>query len=202
MDLKEGSVKWHRSIISRSDRFIQNNHKSCVVWFTGLSGSGKSTLAMEIDKELFSLSIRSYVLDGDNMRQGLNKDLGFSLMERNENNRRVAEVASLFIDAGLIALVSLISPYEKDRDYVRRLFSCDEFIEVYVTCSLKECERRDPKGLYKKARTGLIQSFTGISAPYEIPSNPEIIIDTEKQSLRESTDQIIQYLREKKIIWF
>jgi adenylylsulfate kinase len=165
-----------------------------------LSGAGKSTLAIALEKELYDFGIRSYVLDGDNIRHGLNKNLGFSPEDRKENIRRIGEVAKLFVDAGLFALSAFISPYREDRQMVRERFVPGEFIEVYVKCPLEVCERRDPKGLYKKARKGEIQNFTGISAPYEEPLNPEIIVETDKQTLEQSVQQIIGYLKERGLL--
>ncbi|MCY9664844.1 adenylyl-sulfate kinase [Paenibacillus alginolyticus] len=189
------NIFWHKPGVNQKDRIILNEHKSCVLWFTGLSASGKSTLANELDKHLHSQSIRSYVLDGDNVRHGLNKDLGFSPEDRKENIRRVGEVARLFVDAGLLTITAFISPYLEDRNMVRSMFPQDEFIEVYVKCSVEECERRDPKGLYKMARTNQIKEFTGVSAPYEVSENPELIIETDKQSIEDSVLQLVDYLK-------
>lgn len=160
------------------------------------SGAGKSTLASALEKELYDCGIRSYVLDGDNLRHGLNCNLGFSPEDRKENIRRIGEVSKLFVDAGLFALTAVISPYREDRQLVRERFADREFIEVYVKCPLEVCEMRDPKGLYKKARRGEIQNFTGISAPYEEPLQPEIVIESHKQTLEQSVDQVIRYLKE------
>lgn len=186
---------WHQPKVSIDNRRSLNQHKSCVIWLTGLSASGKSTLANELDKHLHSQSIRSYVLDGDNVRHGLNKDLGFSPEDRKENIRRIGEVARLFVDAGLLTITAFISPYLDDRNMVRSMFPLGEFIEVYVKCSVEECERRDPKGLYKMARTNQIKEFTGVSAPYEVSENPELIIETDKQSIETSVLQLIHYLK-------
>lgn len=193
---KSSDISWHESTIKKEDRNVLNGHKSCVLWFTGLSGSGKSTLAVELDKELYHRRIRSYVLDGDNIRHGLNKDLGFSREERSENIRRVGELSKLFVDAGLLTLTAIISPYRGDREMVRSMFRQGEFIEVYVKCPLDECARRDPKGLYRKARAGEIQHFTGISAPYEAPDHPDITIETDKQSVSTSVSQMLKYLED------
>jgi len=193
-------IVWQETKVSREDRYRLNKHKSCLLWFTGLSGAGKSTLAIALEKELYDFGIRSYVLDGDNIRHGLNKNLGFSPEDRKENIRRIGEVAKLFVDAGLFALSAFISPYREDRQMVRERFAPGEFIEVYVKCPLEVCERRDPKGLYKKARKGEIQNFTGISAPYEEPLNPEIIVETDKQTLEQSVQQIIGYLKERGLL--
>lgn len=194
---KSGNLTWQHSNITRDDRRKTNRHKSCALWFTGLSGSGKSTLAFTLEKELYARNIASYVLDGDNIRQGLNRDLGFSSDHRKENIRRIGEVSKLFVDAGLFVLSAFISPSEKDRLMVKDLFDPDDYIEIYVKCSLEECEKRDPKGLYKKARNGQIQHFTGISADYDIPSNPHLIIDTERFTVEQSVASLLHYLEER-----
>jgi len=199
MDSKENIV-WHHSTINKVDRHKLNNHKSCVLWFTGLSGSGKSSLANAIDKKLYELSIRSYVLDGDNIRHGLNKGLGFSQKDRKENIRRIGEVAKLFVDSGLIVSTAFISPFRKDRELVRQLFSNNEFIEIFVKCPIEICENRDPKGLYKKARNGEIKDFTGIGSPYEEPNDPELIIESNKLTIDHSVSVIVEYLINKKIL--
>lgn len=194
------NVTWHETIVTKEDRYQLNQHRSAVIWFTGLSGAGKSTLANAVDAKLFQRRVRSYVLDGDNIRHGLNRGLGFSEQDRKENIRRIGEVAKLFVDSGIVTLTAFISPFHEDRNRVRQLFNEGEFIEVYVKCALEECERRDPKGLYKKARNGEIQQFTGISSPYEAPINPEIIIDTERFTIDEASDEIIEYLQRKTVI--
>jgi adenylylsulfate kinase len=187
----------HDPIITKKDRQRLNGHKSAILWFTGLSGSGKSTLAHKVEEKLFEEGIRTYVLDGDNIRMGLNKNLGFSKEDREENIRRIAEVAKLFVDAGLIVLTAFISPYRKDREMARNLVEKGEFIEIYVKCPIEICERRDVKGLYEKARKGVIKQFTGIDDPYEEPLYPEIIVETDKQTLEESVGVIYDYLKEK-----
>ncbi|MBE4910127.1 adenylyl-sulfate kinase [Bacillus luteolus] len=197
---KHPYIVWHKSFITKADRQDKNNHKSCVLWFTGLSGSGKSSLANALDKKLHSLGIQSYVLDGDNIRHGLNKGLGFSKEDRKENIRRIGEVSKLFVDSGTIVSTAFISPFREDRCSVRELFPEGEFIEIYVRCPLEICEGRDPKGLYKKARSGEIKDFTGISSPYEEPVNPELIIETNSKSLTKSVDIIVDYLQSNKII--
>lgn len=197
---KSPNIVWHYNQITREDRYRLNRHRSCVLWFTGLSGAGKSTLSTAVEKELFKSGIRSYVLDGDNVRHGLNNNLGFSPEDRKENIRRIGEVSKLFVDAGLFALSAFISPYREDREMVRSRFAEGEFIEIYVKCSLEECEKRDPKGLYKKARNGEISNFTGISAPYEEPEQAELVIETDKQSIEQSVSQVMNYLREKRLI--
>ena len=192
---KSTNIVWHESSVTKEDRQKLNNHKSGVLWFTGLSGSGKSTVSVALEKEIHALGIRTYLLDGDNVRHGLNKNLGFSPEDRTENIRRIGEVGKLMSDAGVLTLSAFISPYQEDRDQVRALLEEDEFIEIYVKCSVDACEARDPKGLYKKARAGEIKGFTGIDAPYEEPVKPEITIETDKQSLEESVQVIITYLK-------
>jgi adenylylsulfate kinase len=197
---KDNNIVWHKQAITKSDRQRLNNHKSCVLWFTGLSGSGKSSLANAVDNRLYQLGVRSYVLDGDNIRHGLNKGLGFSKEDRTENIRRIGEVAKLFVDSGQIVSSAFISPFCEDRDLVRSLFHSDEFIEVYVKCPLSICEDRDPKGLYKKARNGEIREFTGIGSPYEEPKAPEIVLETNRLSVKQSVNTVINYLQYKKIL--
>ena len=191
---KEQNITWHDRSITRRDRHLRNNHKSSIIWFTGLSGSGKSTIANAVELELFDLGVNSYLLDGDNLRHGLNNDLGFTDEDRAENIRRTAETAKLFIDSGLFAITALISPFRKDRDAARKLVSSNDFIEVYVKCPLAICESRDPKGLYKKARAGEIAAFTGINSPYEEPHHPEIILETDRYSIAGCVKIVIDYL--------
>lgn len=194
---RSSNVVWHKSTIKKENRHQLNCHKSAIIWFTGLSGSGKSTISVALESTLYAKGIRTYRLDGDNVRHGLNGDLGFSPEDRNENIRRIGEVAKLMVDAGLFTLTAFISPYREDRDQVRRLVKDHEFVEVYQKATIATCEARDPKGLYKKARLGEIKNFTGIDAPYEEPSNPNIVIDTDKLSVEESVEQIISYLEKK-----
>lgn len=194
------NITWHENNVRKEDRQQLNGHKSAVLWFTGLSGAGKSSLSVMVEKELFERGIRTFVLDGDNIRHGLNKNLGFSPEDRQENIRRIGEVSKLLVDAGVMTLSAFISPYQKDRDMVRDLVEDEEFIEIYVKCDLEECEKRDPKGLYKKARSGEIKGFTGIDAPYEVPENPEIVVETDKQSLEESVQQVLRFLEKKGLI--
>lgn len=194
------NITWHDSEVTKAERQERNGHKSVVIWFTGLSGSGKSTVSVALEKALFEQKITSYRLDGDNIRHGLNKNLGFSPEDRKENIRRIGEVGKLMVDAGVVTMTAFISPYEEDRNIVRDILEDGEFIEVYTKCSLDECEARDPKGLYKKARSGEIKEFTGINAPYEVPSNPEIIIDTEQHSVEEAVEEIVAYLKEHKYL--
>ncbi|MDN0191315.1 adenylyl-sulfate kinase [Bacillus stercoris] len=194
------NIIWHPAAISKSDRQSLNGHQSCVLWFTGLSGSGKSVLANAVDEKLYRRGIQSYVLDGDNIRHGLNKDLGFQTGDRIENIRRIGEVAKLFVDSGQMILTAFISPFREDRDMVRALFPKDEFFEIYVKCPLHVCEQRDPKGLYKKARNGEIKHFTGIDSPYEAPISPDFIIESDQISISDGADLIINELQNKGII--
>ena len=182
--------------ISTEDREARNRHKGGVLWFTGLSGSGKSTLAIALEEELFSRGYQVYVLDGDNVRAGLTSDLGFSHEDRTENIRRVGEVAALFARAGIICISAFISPYREDRVIARRAAG-EKFFEVYVSADLATCERRDPKGLYKKARAGEIADFTGVSAPYEAPDAPEFVVDTNLQTVQESVASLVDFVTAK-----
>ncbi|MED1796088.1 adenylyl-sulfate kinase [Brevibacillus nitrificans] len=199
---REGTanIVWHPTTVTKEDRQKRAGHKSCVIWFTGLSGAGKSTLANAVEHELHQRELASYVLDGDNIRHGLNRGLGFSAEDRKENIRRIGEVAKLFVDAGVITLTAFISPYLEDRALARSLVAEGEFIEVYVKCSLEECERRDVKGLYEKARKGEIGQFTGISSPYEEPITPELVIETGTLSVEQSVATVIDYLHQRGII--
>ena len=198
--MKSTNITWHEGQVTKENRQELNNHKSAILWFTGLSGAGKSTLSVAVEKELHQRGIRTYILDGDNVRHGLNKNLGFSPEDRTENIRRIGEVSRLFADAGVMTLTAFISPYREDRDMVRELVNEGEFIEVYVKCGLEECEKRDPKGLYQKARSGEIKGFTGIDAPYEEPFFPEVTVETDKQPLEVSVQQVISYLIENNYI--
>lgn len=193
---KATNVTWHEHKVTKQDREHLLKQKGAVIWFTGLSGSGKSTVANELAYKLHELGKFSYVLDGDNVRHGLNKDLGFSPEDRNENIRRISEVAHLFADSGVLTITAFISPYAKFRDFCRELVG-DRFIEVYAKAPLETCEQRDPKGLYKKARDGVIKEFTGISAPYEEPEHPEVIVNTDEESVEESADKVLTLLQEK-----
>ena len=197
---RSSNISWHKMSINKKTRSELNSQKPCVVWFTGLSGSGKSTIANILEQKLHTIGKRTYLLDGDNVRHGLNKDLGFTDTDRVENIRRVAEVSKLMVDAGLITLVSFISPFKSERQMARDLLSSDEFFEIFVNTPLEECEKRDPKGLYKKARAGELKNFTGIDSLYEEPENPDIILDTASSNAEELTDQIINFLQLKKII--
>src|SRR6202050_65512 len=193
---KATNVTWHEGSVSREERQKLLNQKGVTVWMTGLSASGKSTIACILEQMLLHKKKAAYRLDGDNIRMGLNKNLGFSAEDRTENIRRIGEVAKLFSDAGVIAITSFISPYKKDRDAVRAGMKDGEFIEVYVHVSLSEAEKRDPKGLYKKARSGQLKGFTGIDDPYEAPEKPEILIETEKTKPDAAAQQILSYLEQ------
>ena len=199
---KSTNIKWHHGKITREDRVALMKQKGLTVWLTGLSGSGKSTIAVELEHALLENGHQAYILDGDNIRHGLNKNLGFSPDDRSENIRRIGEVAKLFTDANIITVTAFISPYRADRDNARRLQKPGEFIEVYVKCPIEVCEERDTKGLYKKARAGEVKEFTGISAPYEEPENAEMIIDTSEMNLEQSVRAILKYLEEKGYIKF
>jgi adenylylsulfate kinase len=191
---KSKNIHWHEGTITRQDRERVHGHRGATLWFTGLSGSGKSTLANAVEEALFERGCQTFVLDGDNIRHGLNRDLGFSPEDRTENIRRIGEVAKLFVDSGTLVLTAFISPYQEDRDANRAIMEPGDFIEIYVEAPLEICEERDPKGLYKKARSGEIASFTGISAPYEEPENPEIVVRTGDRSVQEGVEQIITWL--------
>ncbi len=183
--------------VSREKRSVQKGHNPLVIWFMGLSGSGKSTIANLVEKQLFEQGIHTYSLDGDNIRGGLNSNLGFSEEDRTENLRRIAEVAKLFLDSGAVVLSAFITPLESDREMIQKIIGKGDFVEVFVDTSVEECESRDVKGLYKKARKGEIQNFTGISAPFEKPKNPEVLINTEGQSIEESARQVLEYIQPK-----
>jgi adenylyl-sulfate kinase len=191
---KRLNIVYHHHQITRKEREKLNGHRSCVVWFTGLSGSGKSTLAGAVEEKLTGMGIHTYLLDGDNIRHGLNSNLDFSEAGRKENIRRIGEVARLFVDAGIVTLTAFVSPFREDRNRVRSIMKEGDFIEVFVNCPLEVCEQRDTKGLYKRARAGLINDFTGISSPYEPPLNPEIEVHTQQQSIEESVSNILNYV--------
>ena len=182
---------------SKTDREILHGHKAYLLWFTGLSGSGKSTLANLVEIALHKQCLSTYILDGDNIRQGINKDLSFAPEDRTENIRRIAEISNLMLNAGVITLAAFVSPYIKDREEVQQIVGTDNFIEIFVNTSLEECERRDVKGLYKKARSGEIKNMTGISAPYEAPVNPDLEVITDGQSIEESVENIINFITKK-----
>ncbi|WP_323787439.1 adenylyl-sulfate kinase [Psychroserpens sp.] len=187
----------HSYQISNEDRMASNKHNSLLIWFTGLSGSGKSTIANVVEQKLFKKGIKTYTLDGDNIRKGINNDLTFSPEDRTENIRRIAEVSNLMLDAGLVVLAAFVSPYKKDRENIRTIVKDVNFVEVYINTSVDECERRDVKGLYKKARAGEIKNMTGISSPYEAPVNPDIEIKTEIETVEDSVKRIVDFITPK-----
>ena len=194
------NVVWHSAKVARPEREKLHGHKGACLWFTGLSASGKSTLAVEIEKMLYEKRIHTYILDGDNIRHGLNKDLGFSDADRKENIRRIGEVSNLFVDAGFIVLTAFISPFREDRKIARDLLPENKFVEIFVKCDIDTCAKRDPKGLYKKAMNGEIKEFTGISSPYEAPEKPEISLDNSDGKLEENVNKILEYMKEFKLI--
>jgi len=195
--MNSSNIIYHKASVTRQRRNKSNNHQSLVLWFTGLSGSGKSTLAHALEEKLFQMGCKTFVLDGDNVRHGLNSNLDFSEADRTENIRRISEVSKLILESGLIVMTAFISPFKKDRNEARKLISNDDFIEIYCKASLEICEKRDVKGLYKRARAGEIKNYTGIDSPYEAPENPELIIDTDKESLGESVSKIFDFLESK-----
>ena len=195
--MRSTNIIYHQASVTRKRRNHANQHHSIIIWFTGLSGSGKSTLAHVLEEKLFEKRCRTYVLDGDNIRHGLNSNLNFSDNDRKENIRRIGEVSKLMLEAGVIVMTAFISPFREDRSEVRKLMPEGDFIEIYCKASLEVCEGRDVKGLYKRARAGEIKNYTGIDSPYEIPENPELIIDTDKESLEESVSKIFSFLESK-----
>jgi len=195
----KNNIKWHESSINRQNLESLRGHKGMVLWFTGLSGSGKSTLANALNEALHAKKISTYLLDGDNIRHGLCRDLGFSDKDREENIRRIGEVSNLFMNAGIVTITAFVSPFRSDREKVRKIIGQD-FIEIFCAASLNICETRDTKGLYKKARLGEIKDFTGISSPYEIPQDPEIIVETGSLDLNDSVGQIMKYLNSQELL--
>jgi adenylylsulfate kinase len=193
-------IKWHAPTITRDLRALQNGHRSATLWFTGLSGAGKSTVAHAVEDTLYSMGCRTFVFDGDNVRHGLCAGLGFSPEDRRENMRRVGEAAKLFAQAGVISLAAFISPYRNDRELVRGVIGKDDFLEIYCSCPIEVCEQRDVKGLYRKARAGEIKEFTGVSAPYEAPENPDLTIDTSAMSLQDCVSRIIGFLADRNVV--
>jgi adenylylsulfate kinase len=191
---------WHNLTVTRNQKEKQNGHKSILIWFTGLSGSGKSTIAHAVEEKLHNLGCKTVVLDGDNIRYGLSKDLSFSDEDRHENIRRIGEVAKLFVETGIIAMTAFISPFRKVRAQVRNLMSLEDFIEIYVSCPINVCEQRDKKGLYRRARKGEVSYFTGISSPYEIPENPDLTIHTDQQSLEETVNTVFEFLKNRGVL--
>ena len=198
--IKKQHIIWHHATVTRKRRNDQNGHKSVVLWFTGLSGAGKSTLAHAVEEELHQLRCRTIVLDGDNVRHGLCSDLTFIDSDRKENLRRIAEMSKLFVEAGVITLTAFISPFKEDREKVRNLMPQGDFLEVFVDCSIEVCEKRDVKGMYKRARAGEILNFTGISSPYETPDDAELVIKTDSKTLEESVDEVMKMLIDRGII--
>ena len=198
--MKSSNIIYHQATVTRQRRNKLNNHRSIVLWFTGLSGAGKSTLAHSLEERLFQKGCSTFVLDGDNIRHGLNSNLDFSEAGRTENIRRISEVSKLMLESGLIVMTAFISPFSKDRNEARKLITSDDFVEIYCKASLEKCESRDVKGLYKRARAGEIKNYTGIDSPYEIPENPELIIDTDNQSLEDSVATILEFLELNGII--
>jgi adenylylsulfate kinase len=199
MNTNKLDIVWHHATVTRERREKLNGHQGIVIWFTGLSGSGKSTLAHAVEEELHRIGSRTLVLDGDNVRHGLCSDLGFSDVDRKENIRRVGELSKLFVEAGMIVLTAFISPFKDDRARVRSLVGNRDFIEIYCQSPIELCEARDVKGLYKKARAGLIKEFTGITSPYEVPEAPDLVVNTEKLSIEDGVCQIIDYLKQRPI---
>jgi len=197
MNTTSSNVVWHEATVHRPDREAQNGHRSGILWFTGLSGAGKSTLAHAVEQRLHARGVRTYVLDGDNVRHGLCGDLGFSDADRRENIRRIGEVAKLFVDAGIVVLTAFISPFRSDRDRVRSWVAADDFLEIHCRCSVEICETRDVKGLYKKARAGGVKEFTGISSPYEEPLAPELDVDTGNLELEQCVGMVLELLGER-----
>lgn len=197
---QSSDVVWHHAVIQRVHRERQNRHKSFVLWFTGLSGAGKSTLAHAVEERLYQMGMHSYVLDGDNIRHGLNGDLGFSLEDRRENIRRIGEVAKLFVDAGVVVMTAFISPLRADRERVRNLLMPGDFLEIYCHCPLEICQERDVKGLYRRAAQGEIKEYTGISSPYEAPQAPELTVDTAERSLDECVDKVLGLLESRGLL--
>ena len=200
VNVKSSDVQWHQASVSHEEREQANGHKGAVLWFTGLSGSGKSTIANAVDRLLHDKGCKTYVLDGDNVRHGLNGDLGFSDEDRVENIRRIGEVAKLFVDAGTLVSTAFISPFAADRQLVRDLLSAHQFVEVFIDTPLAVCEQRDPKGLYKKARAGEIKHFTGIDSAYEAPMSPEVHVKTAEQSVEQCAQQVVDYLAQQGIL--
>jgi adenylylsulfate kinase len=199
-EIKSTNVVWHHATVTRNRRAELNNHKSAILWFTGLSGAGKSTVAHAVEERLYGLGCRTFVLDGDNVRHGLCADLGFSISDRTENIRRIGEVSKLFMEGGLIVLTAFISPLRQDRARVRHMVNEGDFFEVYCKCAIEVCEERDVKGLYRRARAGEISEFTGISSPYEEPGAPELVLQTDEHTLDECAEQTIQKLRDTGVL--
>jgi adenylylsulfate kinase len=200
VNLAENHVVWHDSKVKRIDRNRLNKHMSGLIWFTGLPGAGKSSIAHGVEQKLYKFGIRTYVLDGDNIRYGLNADLGFERQDRKENIRRIVEVCKLLAEAGILVLTAFVSPYAADREFVRNRFAEDNFWEIYVKCTVEECTRRDIKGHYLKAQQGIIKNFTGVSAPYEVPQESDLVIDTESSTLQDSVQMVVDFILSKGIL--
>lgn len=198
--MNDRNVVWHHATVTRQRREELHGHRGAVLWFTGLSAAGKSTLAHAVEEALYDMGCRTFVLDGDNVRHGLNRDLGFSIEDRDENLRRVGETAKLFLEAGTIVLAAFISPLRREREMIRTLMPHGDFLEIYCEASIEVCEQRDPKGMYQKARKGEIKDFTGISSPYEPPIKPELTVHTGGQTLEDSVSQVLALLKERQII--
>ena len=200
MSDEKKNVVWHEQLVSQQDRNVLNKHRGAVIWFTGLSASGKSTIAHHLERELYERGIRTYVLDGDNVRHRMNSDLGFSREDRHENLRRIGEMSKLFVEAGIMVLNAFISPYRKDRELVADIIGHDNFIEIHVDCPVEVCEKRDPKGLYKKARAGIIKGYTGVDSPYEAPTRPDIRLNTDEDDVDTCVKKVLEHLDEKRLI--
>lgn len=198
--VEKNNVIWFNGYLSREDRERLHGHKGAVIWFTGLSASGKSTIARHLEKQLYNLGCSTYVFDGDNVRHGLCGDLGFSPEDREENIRRIGEMVNLYVDAGIIAIAAFISPYRKDRESIRELVGKDRFMEIYIECPVDVCAARDQKGIYEKARAGVLKEFTGISAPYEPPENPDLVIHSDQEDAMEASQRVLDLIKERQII--
>lgn len=198
--VEKNNVTWFNGYLSREDRERLHGHKGAVIWFTGLSASGKSTIARHLEKQLYNLGCSTYVFDGDNVRHGLCGDLGFSPEDREENIRRIGEMVNLYVDAGIIAIAAFISPYRKDRESIRELVGKDRFMEIYIECPVDVCAARDQKGIYEKARAGVLKEFTGISAPYEPPENPDLVIHSDQEDAMEASQRVLDLIKERQII--
>lgn len=198
--VEKNNVIWFNGYLSREDRERLHGHKGVVIWFTGLSASGKSTIARYLEKMLYNLGCSTYVFDGDNVRHGLCGDLGFSPEDREENIRRIGEMVNLYVDAGIIGIAAFISPYRKDRESIRELVGKDRFMEIYIECPVDVCAARDQKGIYEKARAGIIKEFTGISAPYEPPENPDLVIHSDQEDAMEASQRVLDLIKERQII--
>ena len=197
---EKNNLTWFDGYLTREDRERLHGHKGAVIWCTGLSASGKSTIARHLEKQLYNLGCSTYVFDGDNVRHGLCSDLGFSPEDREENIRRIGEMVNLYVDAGIIAIAAFISPYRKDRESIRELVGKDRFTEIYIECPVDVCAARDKKGIYEKARSGIIKEFTGISSPYEPPENPDLVIRSDQEDPMEASRQVLDLLKERQII--